>query len=943
MRAPVVLLCCVISACGRGVASAGSTGSASAPSDRPAPGASSTPGAVTDVGVVSFVESVMVYWMPPAENGSTITSYLVEDTGGGSVQAGATIRTVGFNIKGGTTHCFRVYALSDGARGPAATNATCGKAYTSVVPAPLNVRATPISRGARVTWDAPAQGDGPPIGQYSIDASPSGRWAQVYTGQPASVDLVGLAEGTTYVFTVTAWSSLGVLSSPGVHSNPVTARTIWPAGGPWSQGPSLPEAGASAAFVLGAKLFAMTGANLYASNLETGGRPSGWTQTGHFEGIGYPNSAVGVYAPDGKSGFVYVTGGGETYSGNHGEVWFARIDASGALGPFARTASIDPGPEMHSAAVIGRHLYVAGGFWWSGGTFTGVGTQLPLVQVADISDDGTLGGWRRTQMLPRAGEWSVVARGRRLYALSPQAAGLDVLFADAQDNGSLGEWRRASAQPDAAPDGFGLLAVGDRLYVAGGSAPSTTVLVGTIAADGDVTAWETSQAEYFYGARAAPALATDGQHLYLVGGSRFAGNGFDFYDSQWATIDPATGHFGPFASPARPHAPGAPLRIRASVAATTATVQWDAPTDDGGLPIAGYRISATPDDARKEVDAGARSATLEGLKTGIRYTFAVTARNASGAGPGSGPSGEVVPFLSERWRPVPGIEVERSPIVVADDLFVFGRISGYGALPLDAAGVPWTQIGPGIQLVERTHGVWAQAFQRIDDRTVCAYQVGGDYYTTGSADIICLRADGFLGKYLEGPTATQLLEPTRRDGAAVVAGSFLYALGGLHGHPDAYTTLDDVSFAPILPTGDLGSWAHTTPLPAASAAPIVVSRGRDIYLVTSTNVLRAHAGDDGALSGFRATGPTLPLDPSNAKAALSGNLLFLVAPGGSLLIGRLDPASGDIVSWDVDPADAIPMKVIADIAAAPGRLYVFGDQGLVLGLVDPATGHTLPW
>jgi Fibronectin type III domain len=936
MRAPVVLLCCVMSACGRGASSAGSAGSASPPNDSPAPVVPTTLGAVTDVSIAPFVESLVVSWMSPAENGLRITTYLVQDVDGGTVQTTATIHSASFNIKGGTTHCYRVYAVSDAARGPAAANATCGKAYTYAVPAPLNVRATPISRGARITWDAPAQGEGPPIGQYYVEASPPGASAQVYPGQPTSVDLVGLAEGTTYVFTVTAWASLGSLSSLGVQSNPVTAISVWPLSGPWRQGPTLPEAGVSAAFVLDGKLFAMTGANLYASNLDAGGRPTGWTQTAHFEGIGYANSAVGVYAPDGKAGFVYVTGGGETYDGNHGEVWVARIDAGGALGPFARTASIDPGPEAHSAAVVGRHLYVAGGFWWSGGSFTGVGTQLPLVQVADISEDGTLGAWRRTQMLPRAGEWSVVARGRRLYALSPQAAGLDVLFADAQDDGSLGEWRRASAQPDTAPARFGLLAVGDRLYVAGSSAPSATVLVGKIAADGDVTAWESSQAEDFYGARDAPALATDGQHLYLAGGSRF-------YDSQWATIDPATGHFGPFAPPARPHAPGAPLRVRASVAGTTATVQWDAPADDGGLPIAGYRVSATPDDAGKDVDAAARSATFEGLKTGISYTFEVTARNASGAGPGSGPSGEVVPFLSERWRPVPGVQVERSPIAVGDDLFVFGMISGYGALPLDAAGMPWTQVGPAIQLVQRTHGMWAQAFQRIDERTVCAYQVGGDFWTTGGADIICLRADGFFGKLLENPTSTQLLEPTRRDGAAVVAGSFLYALGGLHGHPDAYTTLDDVSFAPILAGGELGPWAHTTPLPAASAAPIVVSRGRDIYLVTSTNVLRAHAGDDGALSGFRATGPTLPLDPSNAKAALSDNLLFLVAPGGSLLIGRLDPASGDIVSWDVDPADAVPMKVIADIAAAPGRLYVFGDQGLVLGLVDPATGHTLPW
>jgi hypothetical protein len=893
---------------------------------------------VTDVRAVSFVEFLAVLWTPPTDNAPGITGYLVEEVGGGGERVAATVHSTGFRVAGGSAHCYRVYALSDAGQGPPAATPTCGKAYTRVVAAPLNVRATPISRGARITWDAPPQGDGPPIGSYDVEANPYAVPAQVYSNQPTSVDFVGLSEGATYVFTVHARASVsGGLGSVGVQSNPVTVRTLWPTGAPWRQGATLPEAGAGAAFMLGGQLFAMTGTNLYASDLDTDGRPTGWTQTAHFEGIGYQNSAVALSAPDGKTGFVYVTGGGETMSGNHGAVWVARIDAGGTLGAFTRTSSIDPGPRSHSAAVVGRHLYVAGGDWWSGGSYTGVGTGLPLVQVADIGEGGALGPWRRTTMLPRLGAWRVIARGQRLYALSPHAAGIDVLFADAQEDGSLGEWRRASAQPDTAASQFGLLAAGDRLYLVGSSPPSATVLVGKIGADGDVTSWESSRDDDFSGARAAPALATDGQHLYLMGGSGFS-------DSQWATIDPATGHFGPFTPPARPHAPGPPLRVRASATGTTATVQWDAPADDGGLPIAGYTISATPDDARAEVDAAARAATVSGLRSGVSYAFQVTARNAAGAGPGSGPSSEVVASASARWRPVPGLELGgRSPVVVADDLFIFGTLARYAALPLDKDGVPWTQIGPGWQGGTNSHGMWAQAFRRVDGTTACAYQVGGDFVTIGTTNILCLRADGFFGKLLDRPPSRQLLDPTRRDGAAVVAGSFLYALGGLHGGPSAYTTLDDVSVAPILADGDLGPWVHTTPLPTASAAPIIVSRARDLYLVASTGVLRAHAGDDGALSAWRATGPTLPVDPSNAKAAISGDFLYLATPGGSLLVGRLDPASGDIVSWNVDAADALPMKTIAEIAAAPGRLYVFGDAGLVVGRVDPATGHTLPW
>jgi hypothetical protein len=825
---------------------------------------------------------------------------------------------------------------------------------TPTLAAPLNVRATPIPRGARVTWDAPPPGNGPAIASYGIDSSPRADGAQVTYREPTSVDFIGLVEGVTYVFNVHSWGVDVALRSADVPSNAVTVRTVWPTGRPWTQGPTLPQDGAAAAFVLGGKLFAMTD-KLYATTLEADGRPVGWTQTAHFEGVGYLNSAIAVYAPDGKAGFVYVTGGAESYPGNHGEVWVAPIDSSGALGPFARTTSITPGPAGHSAVVVGRHLYVAGGGWWSGGSYTGVGTGLPLVQVADIADDGTLGPWRRTRMLPHIGVWRVVARGQRLYALSPHASGVDVLFADAQEDGSLGEWRRASAQPDTALALFGLIAAGDRLYIAGGSAPSATgsvqsatVLVGKIGADGDVTAWDTTPADDFSGPREAPTLATDGRHLYLMGGRAY-------FDSQWATIDPATGHLASYVPPSQPHVPGAPLRIRASAGLSSATVQWDPPSDDGGLPILGYVVSGTaayggpgtPDGAVAEVGAASQSATLPGLKPGYSYTFQVTARNDKGSGPSSGPSGDVVPFASTRWRPVPGLGGGRSPVVVADDLFVFGAQSGWGALPLDDAGIPWTQIGPGWQGNARTHGMWAQAFHRVDERTVCAYQVGGDIWTTGDTYLLCLTADGFFGDHLWRPPQKPMLQPTRRDGAAVVAGSFLYALGGLHAEPSlsspAYTPLDDVSFAPILADGDIGPWAHTTPLPSASAAPLVASRGADLYLITSTNVLRARAGEGGALAAWRATGPAVPVDPSNGKVALSGDVLYLFTSSGSLLIGHLDPAGGDLLGWDMDPADALPLKSITDVAAGSDRLYVFGDSGLLVARTDPATGHPLAW
>src|SRR5213079_2777162 len=113
----------------------------------------------------------------------------------------------------------------------------------------------------------------------------------------------------------------------------------------------------------------------------------------------------------------------------------------------------------------------------------------------------------------------------------------------------------------------------------------------------------------------------------------------------------------------------------------------------------------------------------------------------------SGPSDEVVVTASPRWRPIPWASGGRSPVVVADDLFIFGQQQGHGALPLDPDGFPWTQIGPGYQGNARTHGFFAQAFRRVDERTGCAYQVGGDFWTTGVTYILCLKSNGFFGDW----------------------------------------------------------------------------------------------------------------------------------------------------------------------------------------------------
>ncbi len=89
--------------------------------------------------------------------------------------------------------------------------------------------------------------------------------------------------------------------------------------------------------------------------------------------------------------------------------------------------------------------------------------------------------------------------------------------------------------------------------------------------------------------------------------------------------------------------PGAPTQVSATRGNTQATVTWQVPPGNGGSPLTGYTVVASPGGAQVTVGASALSATLTGLTNGTAYTFQVFATNAVGPGPSSAPSNPVTP------------------------------------------------------------------------------------------------------------------------------------------------------------------------------------------------------------------------------------------------------------------------------------------------------------
>lgn len=164
------------------------------------------------------------------------------------------------------------------------------------------------------------------------------------------------------------------------------------------------------------------------------------------------------------NGYLYAIGGGDAGNARVATVYFAKIQAGGAVGAWQVGTPL-PQPRANMSAVqVDDVLYVMGGD-------DADEIARPSVFHAPIdSEDGAVGTWGAAPDLPEARLWgSAAAAAGYIYLIGGNAGGeaSGVLHAPIEENGATGEWELDTALP-APRIRHAVADVGDYFYVMGG-------------------------------------------------------------------------------------------------------------------------------------------------------------------------------------------------------------------------------------------------------------------------------------------------------------------------------------------------------------------------------------------------------------------------------------------------------------------------------------------
>jgi subtilisin family serine protease len=192
------------------------TGPASAASNAVTP--ATVPGAPTiGTATAGNAQATVSFAAPASNGGSPIASYRVTSSPGGFTATGGGSPLTVTGLANGTSYTFSVQAINAIGTGPA--SAASNAVTPATVPgAPTIGAATAGNAQATVSFIAPGSNGGSPITSYRVTSNPGGV-TRTRAGSPQTV--TGLANGTSYTFTVQAINAIGT-GPASAASNAVT-------------------------------------------------------------------------------------------------------------------------------------------------------------------------------------------------------------------------------------------------------------------------------------------------------------------------------------------------------------------------------------------------------------------------------------------------------------------------------------------------------------------------------------------------------------------------------------------------------------------------------------------------------------------------------------------------------------------------------------------------